>query len=173
MPQIQPKELPQHALSAPYQEQQAYLDCLTTEVAGQVSLADYIEAFYTTPLFKLERRLLALARKPASDADARALAQAETERFSAWTVEGRHPDQLLLRDFTGRTRSWLMVESTGPQTTRLYFGSVVVPLAYNEAGEPRFGPLFGLLQSFHDRYSRGLLKAAAKAIGKRGPGTNR
>ncbi len=44
-------------------------------------------------------------------------------------VEGRRPSELLLRDFTGRTRSWLMADllrDTPCTVTRVYFGSAAV-----------------------------------------------
>ena len=52
-------ELPPQALLAGCRAQQAYTDCYAMELPRTVSLADYIEAFYTSPLFKLERALLA------------------------------------------------------------------------------------------------------------------
>jgi hypothetical protein len=35
-----------------------YTDCYVTEAPGPVSLSEYIFAFYTTPLFRLERFIL-------------------------------------------------------------------------------------------------------------------
>ena len=67
-------------------------------------------AFYTTWLFRLERWILRLAvARPSTDEEAHQLARGEREAFAAWSVEARAPDQLLMCDFTGRTRSWLMV----------------------------------------------------------------
>lgn len=64
-----------------------------------VSLADFMAAFYTTPVFRLERWLLAhLARWPSTDEEAHALALAlgQTTRFADWQVEAREGDQALL-----------------------------------------------------------------------------
>src|SRR4051812_28810807 len=94
--------------------------------------AEFVEAFYTTAVFKLERLLLRVfAARPSTDGQAGKLARGELSSFAAWSVEGRAPDQLLLSDFSGRTRSWLMVSASdepGLACTRLYFGSAVVPV---------------------------------------------
>ena len=52
----------------------------------------------------------------------RELAQGRRETFAAWQVESRAPDQLLLCDFRGGTRSWLMVIARR-EGTLLHFGS--------------------------------------------------
>lgn len=57
-------------------------------------------------------------------------------------VEARGLDQLLLCDFLGHTRSWLMsvpVQASETSCTRLYFGSAVVPVAPIPAGKPGIG----------------------------------
>ena len=121
-------ELPPDSLLRKYRDAGAYTDCYATEIAVRVSHAAYVEAFYTTWVFKLERLLLKwFVAKPSTDDDARRLARGELDVFAAWTVEGRAPDQLLLADFMGRTKSWLMIASLGESHTRLYFGSAVVP----------------------------------------------
>ena len=163
---VHPAELPVSALLQSCREAGAYTDCYVCEVDGVVSHADFVEAFYTTRLFKLERFILRwLARRPATDADARRLADGSADRFSAWRVEARAVDQLLLADFTGRTRSWLMVAPvTGTDTcpkTRLCFGSAVVPQTRPGAhGQPPMGFIFHALQGFHRLYSKLLLGAA-------------
>ena len=127
--------------------------------------AQYVEAFYTTWLFKLERWILKWAlSRPSTDAQARELAAGALERFSAWRVEGRADNQLLMRDeFTGRTHSWLMTEARAGGT-RLYFGSVVL-----RRGDGRLGGSFGLLLGFHKLYSRLLLGAARRRLGLMAP----
>lgn len=120
-------------------------------------------AFYTTWLFRLERWILRLAvARPSTDEEARQLARGEREAFAAWSVEARAPDQLLMCDFTGRTRSWLMVAPAAG--TRLYFGSVVVPVRDPKTGETGLGPVHGPLIGFHKLYSRLLLGAAARRL---------
>jgi len=62
----------------------------------------FVEAFYATALFKLERWLLRfLVARPSTDAEAHELARGERYSFAAWSVEARTPDQVLLRDFNG------------------------------------------------------------------------
>jgi hypothetical protein len=133
-----------------------------------VSHAQYVEAFYTTAVFKLERLLLAwFVSKPSSDAQARQLAAGELDTFAAWVVEGRSVDQLLMSDFSGRTRSWLMVAAIpgdAPATTRLYFGSAVVPIRDKTSGQPRMGAAFRAMLGFHKLYSRVLLRAACSRL---------
>ncbi|MDI4633539.1 hypothetical protein J7U46_10815 [Pelomonas sp. V22] len=167
MGSITARELPAEALLNKYREQGAYTDCYATEMALPISHADFVEAFYTTPLFKLERLILALLLgRPASDAQARELAKGRLDRFAAWTVEGRAENQLLLCDFQSRTRSWLMVEAAADgRSTRLFFGSAVVPKLDRRSGERRMGAAFVALLGFHKLYSRLLLRAAVARLG--------
>ena len=135
--------------------------------ARAVTHEQYVAAFYTTWLFKLERWILQLVSKPSSDVEATRLARGEIERFAAWSVEGRAEDQMLLCDYTGRTRSWLSVRDAsegGAPRTRLYFGSAVVP----RAGEARLGFPFDLLLDFHKAYSVALLRAARARLKQAG-----
>jgi hypothetical protein len=170
---VRPGERPADALLNASREAGAFTDCYVCEVDGAVSLAAFVEAFYTTRLFKLERFILGwLAGRPATDADARRLAEGAADRFSAWRVEARAADQLLLADFTGRTQSWLMVAPvagtrSGPQT-RLYFGSAVLPIARRGAdAQPRFGFALSASLGFHRLYSKLLLGAACSRLGQR------
>jgi hypothetical protein len=156
--------LPEQALLTKYARGGAYTDCYAAYIARPVSHAEYVEAFYTSGLFKLERLLLGwFASKPSTDAQAKQLASGVVGKFAAWRVEERSADQLLMCDFTRRTRSWLMVVpfgSGGAVFTRLYFGSAVVPTLDKESGKPRLGFTFTALLSFHKLYSRALLYAA-------------
>jgi len=165
MPKVIASELPSHALSASYKEQGAFVDCYYIDIAKDVGLDNYIQAFYTTALFKVERSLLSLATfKRTKDDEAVKLSLGESDSYSIWTVEGRQSNQIMLRDFTGNTRSWLMVEKASgggcdsnrdsEMSTRLYFGSVVVPKDVTENGAGSFGVLFHLLGKFHQVYSR-------------------
>ena len=131
-----------------------------------MSQADYVAAFYTTWLFKLERVILAaLVNKPSTDDEARVLARGERDGFAAWSVEGRVGNQLLMCDYQSRTRSWLMVEP-GAASTRLYFGSGIVPRIDRETGEKRMGPGFRALLGFHTMYSRALLAVARNRLAR-------
>lgn len=137
----------------------AYTDSYMTEVPAQVAFADYVCAFYTTPLFKLERHILTiLARKPSTDTQARELAGVR-ESFAAWTVEARAENQILMCDFAGSTRSWLMVVPA-EKSMRLYFGSAVVPHRVSKEGKPSLGFFFTALLGFHKVYSVLLLASA-------------
>jgi len=106
--------------------------------------------------------------KPSSDAQARRLAVGDLDTFAAWDVEARSVNQLLMCDFQGRTRSWLMiapVQSGGSTITRLYFGSAVVP-SVNKAGRAGLGFAFRALLGFHKVYSRVLLSAASSRLAR-------
>ena len=158
-------ELPAHALLRRYLRDGHYADCYVVEVPVAVSQAEFVEAFYTTPLFKLERAVLAAAAgKPSTDDEARALARGERDAFAAWTVEDRSDTQLLLADFMGRTRSWLMAEADGRGGTRLYFGSAIVLKRDRDTGRTSIGTGFGLMLGFHKLYSRALLAAARSRL---------
>lgn len=136
------------------------------DMSRQVALSEYIAAFYTTPLFKVERLILTVAAgKHSSDIAAQHLAQGRAATFAAWNVEERSVNQLLLRDFLGRTRSWLMAEAR-QSTTRLYFGSAVVPKSISPAGKANFGFTFQALFGFHRLYTLALMRAAEKKLNK-------
>jgi hypothetical protein len=167
-PAIDKCKLPQGALLRRYLRGGAYTDCYVTEIARPVAHAEFVAAFYTTPLFKLERLILAwLVDRPSTDAQAEALAAGTLDTFAAWTVEARADDQLLLSDFRGRTRSWLMVEEAriiGEPGTRLYFGSAVVPVTDRNSGQATLGISFRALLGFHKLYSRALLQSAKSRL---------
>jgi len=133
-----------------------------------VSLAQYVTAFYTTRVFKLERWILKIAvSRPSTDAQAKQLATGSIDAFAAWQVEARSENQLLMSDFHRRTRSWLMavpMASAGGARTRLYFGSAVVQV--KNPGTGRFTPGFGFraLLGFHRLYSKVLLHAAKSRL---------
>ena len=162
--------LPDSALLARYRDLAgAYTDCFTAPVGRVMSSAEYVEAFYTTGSFKCERFVLFLIGRGCTDAEARALARGEADKFAAWTVEGRAEGQLLVCDFAKLTRSWLMVgpRRDGQAGTQLYFGSAVVPGAKDSAGNPRPGFAFRLLQPVHAFYARALLRAAVKRVSRK------
>lgn len=139
----------------------AYTDCYFTEVRDLITFPQFITAFYTTPLFKLERLILKMfVSKPSIDMDVRQLAEGNVKTFAAWRVENRSENQFLMCDFRGRTRSWLMVipiRKDSVTRTRLYFGSAVVPIRNSKTGQPSLGFTFQALLGFHKLYSRLLL----------------
>jgi hypothetical protein len=160
--------LPDDALLARYARTDAYTDCYKTEVAGEVSFAEYVTAFYTTFLFKLERSILTWAvSKPSTDEQTTQLAEGKIDTFAAWYVEARSENEILLCDFRNRTRCWLMVsplhDDTGTRTA-LYFGSAVIPLRDRMSGRPSMGWAFGALAGFHKIYSVALLYFAKSLL---------
>lgn len=165
MKNVYTSKLPAGALLAKYAASGAYTDCYAATLPSQASLADFMAAFYTTPIFKLERWLLArVLRLPSTDQEAQLLSQDKISRFSAWSVEARQPDQIILA--AGRTRSWLMVSGVpgSAGATTLFFGSAVVPLRNGGLGWP-----FDVLLLFHKLYSRLLLASAVWRLDKSGP----
>lgn len=160
MSRIEPCEIPPDAFLRRYRDGQGYADCYRADFGGRVSQGDFVRAFYTSPLFKVERWLLAVfASRASTDADAVQLAAGTTHTFAAWTVEARSDEQLLLCDFTGRTRSWLMASPLADGAgTRLHFSSAVV--SRTGTGQGRMGFPFNALLGFHRLYSRLLLRAA-------------
>lgn len=138
---------------------EGYTDCFFVDVDGAVDLASFITGFYTSWLFKIERVILKLVKRPSTDQEVTQLAHGTRKQFAAWDVEDRAEDQILMCDMAGRTRSWLHVM---PQNggTRLYFGSAVVP----DQATGRMGWMFHALMGFHKLYSVLLLKAAARRV---------
>lgn len=161
MSTINASPMPDGALLARYQRDGAYADCYATDLEFAITHVQFVTAFYTTWLFKLERLILkwTIAR-PSSDAQAAALAAGGSDEFAAWRVEARAPDQLLLTDLYGRTRSWLMVTSLERGGTRLYFGSAVVPGKQAPGAKATLGIGVRALLGFHRLYSLALLSAA-------------
>jgi hypothetical protein len=156
------RPVPQGALLQRYVGQgSTYVDCYGVEVAGAVSLSQFVMAFYTTRLFRLERVVLSLAlRRRINDLDIADMLSGATGQFAVWTVEGRGPDELLLRDGGGYTRSWFGVRMSGPARTQLLFGSAVVA---------RDGAALSVVARsslpLHKIYSRALLQSAARDLG--------
>src|SRR3546814_13771447 len=98
MPKIHATRLPNGALLEQYSASGAYTDCYSATLVGHISLADFMGVFYTTPIFKLERWILAkVLQLPSTDQEAQLLAQGRITRFAAWSVEARQIDQTVLR----------------------------------------------------------------------------
>ncbi len=160
--------LPHEALLHRYVVHGGFTDCFCITIDRTIDQASYIQAFYTTWLFKIERGLLAaFVKRPSTDEQARALAAGERDEFSAWKVEARQTDQLLMRDISGRTRSWLMSVTSANNQTRLFFGSAIVPVADKRSGQRHLGFPFAQLLGFHRLYSKALLRSAARRLSAR------
>ena len=165
-----PCDIPAGSLLAAYAESPEvgtvanYCDCYSMRIEASISLPDYLYAFYTSPAFSIERKLLALALQvPSSDEDARAMATDRSSRFSAWRVENRLDNEILLRFPKSNTASWLMVRpcpDKDSESTELLFGSVVFP----KTPDTRLGMVFHALSGFHRFYSKILLNSAGKRL---------
>jgi hypothetical protein len=141
-----------------------YADCFAVNVPGKIGLAEFVSAFYTSPLFGIERFLLrTLIHAPSSLTGARAVADGTADKFAAWYVGERTPTQLLMCDRYERTRSWFCVAPDG-DGTRLRFGSAVAARRGERAETAERPAAFNLLLRFHVLYSQALLHAARKNL---------
>ena len=165
------RPLPEYSLLFAYHAKGDYTDCFTVDVIGDVSQQQFVTAFYTSRLFKAERFILQwLVAKPSTDREAGLLASGSIDRFAAWTVEERKPNQMLVCDYQGRTRSWLMVEAIPADrgaATRLFFGTGVAS-ATDRKGRRTMPLLFRMLLGFHRRYARALLRSAVTRLAAKG-----
>ncbi len=142
-------------------------DCFSVRVDRVVSLADFVGAFYTSSLFRIERRILrVLLGAASSDLQARAIAAGTATSFAVWYVGERSASQLLMCDRYERTRSWFRVVPLDGGATLLQFGSAVAATRdrRTDAAPPRGG--FGLLLRIHILYSQLLLHAALVRVMK-------
>jgi hypothetical protein len=165
MPSVISIALPANALLGKYLAQDgAYTDCYMTTVSGDVSLEQFVNVFFDTWLFRIERKILSgTIGKPSTQRDIANLATGTADRLAAWHVEERNTDQLLLAVGTGPIRTWLMRKCDGDKT-HLYFGSAILPMARDGQGRAKMGFTFRALLGFHKIYARALLRAAAKSL---------
>ncbi len=152
--------LPDGALLQEFVDRGEYTDCFVAQVGNDVTFPMYVETFYTTRLFRLERLILKwLISRPSSDEEARQLARSETDEFAAWDEYSRADNQLIMMDFRQQTCSWFMLDCDD-SGTRLYFGSAVMR-DQNKASGKKMKWTYRALLGFHRLYSRALLQAAA------------
>ena len=84
MSAIRTGESPPGALTQPYKDAGAYVDCYWAQLPRPATLAEFVSAFYTTWLFRLERWILRLAvARPSTDEEAVRLARGERDSFAA------------------------------------------------------------------------------------------
>ena len=76
-------EVPESSLLTQFGGPEDYRDCFCREVAGEVTLEQYIERFYCSMAFRPERIVLGLMGRGASNEDARKLARGERGRAIA------------------------------------------------------------------------------------------
>ncbi|MDD7973865.1 hypothetical protein [Roseinatronobacter alkalisoli] len=160
-------DLPADAFLRRYARDGGYTDCYMTEVPGHIPLSLFVEAFYTSWLFKVERVVLSLTGHYSTDTNAAELARCTSSCFAAWRVEDRGENQLLMSDVTGRTRSWFKIATiSGDKSmqTLLYFGSGITAAKNSDTGRLSIGPVFKALMGFHKLYSRALLAATRRKI---------
>ena len=163
-------ELPHDALLREYVTGSNFTDCYVARIRKRIVLHEFVSAFYSSPLFTLERLILKwVFSKPSNRSDIEELANGTATTFAAWSVEARRPDELLLKDYLGRTRSWLKCEPVAaddkPQTA-VFFGSAVVFSNGIKSSERRSDALFRALLPFHKLYSRALLWSAKRKLGE-------
>jgi len=140
-----------------------YQDCFRVCLSRNVTLEQFVFAFYTSWLFKVERGLLRLfLRISSSDSDAVALTQGTRSTFAAWYVGMRTPTELLMCDRYEQTRSWFRVEPLPEGGSELYFGTAVA--GRSRGGVLSMSPMFRALLGFHVIYSRLLLHAARRSL---------
>lgn len=160
---IEEPPLPDGALLQRFVNSGDYTDCFMTGIDIDVTFAAYVEAFYTTWVFRTERFILRwLVARPSTDEEAKALAIGEADSFAAWKLLDRTPNQLLLMDYRGNTCSWLMLQPDA-NGSRLYFGSAIVRNRKSRAGR-RMGWPYRVLLGFHRLYSRVLLRSARASL---------
>lgn len=153
-------DVPRDGLLQAYVSQGAtYTDCFEVMSPHAIALPEFIEAFYTTWLFRMERAVLSvLLRSRVRDSDVVALAQGGNS-FAVWQVEARSETQILLREQSGHTRSYLAVSGKEGGATRLIFGSAVVA----EEGKP-LGTFVRMLIPLHRFYSKCLIRLAERKL---------
>ena len=161
---VNEEPLPDGTLLQEFVDRGEYTDCFVATVGDVVTFPDYVEAFYTTGLFKAERLILKwLISRPSTDGEARQVSRNETHAFAAWNEHSRSENQLVMMDFRQQTCSWFMLV---PQEkgNRLYFGSAVMRNQKASSGR-KMKWTFRCLLGLHRLYSRALLQAAARRLG--------
>ncbi len=140
-------------------------DCFAVTVDRVTHLAEFVFAFYTSPVFRIERLILRiLAGAPSTDSEARRLAEGSSTSFAIWRVGERTATQLLMCDRYERTRSWFRVMPLNDGKTLLQFGSTVASGSDHQTRAMARGNLFRLLLKFHVVYSQVLLHVAKRRV---------
>jgi hypothetical protein len=162
----QMQHLPDHALHKPYQDAGGYADIFHARLSKPATLSELLTAFYTCPVFKIERMILRIILgKGSTDDQARALAKGERTQFAAWDVAQRNETQMLMRDYKGMTLSWFMIEEDDPHI--IYFGTAIVAAKGASPKSPKIPLLFSSTLWFHKAYSRALLWSTQRQLEKR------
>jgi hypothetical protein len=164
------RPLPEDALLATYrggQDPESWDgagDCFAVPIDRTVALAEFVVAFYTAPVFRVERWILrVVAGAPSTDQEARDLVAGSRDSFAVWRIAERTDTQLLMCDRYGKTRSWFRVTPQDSAATLLQFGSAVAARR-RTTGSVGMGGGFRLLLGFHRFYSKLLLRSAWKQL---------
>jgi len=147
-------EVPAGALISRYVGK-GHVDAYAVSVRQSIALDTFIAAFFETPIFRLERRILALAGKASSAEQIRDLAEGTGERMAAWRVVDRVEGELLMEVDKTPIRTWLAVDGT-----TLWFGSTV-----ETDSSGRLPLVMRALMPMHALYSRLLLVSARRRLG--------
>lgn len=166
MIRVEERDSPKDSLLHQYTEKPGcHADAFMAEINFTPSLKDYITAMFGSPVFRIERVLLAVAAAtPTFKKDLTAFALAEKDSFALWKTMERSDQELLMEVEKGRVRTWLMVEPTEGETSKLWFGSAIVPKTTPSREVGDIGFTFKALMGFHKLYSRILLLAAIRGL---------
>lgn len=140
-------------------------DCFQADVPGHPDIDRFVHIFFDTWVFRIERRLLALLGEDyATSEDVAALAGRSSDTLAAWTVQDRSADEIILAFKRPRGRTWLQATQLDGSlgSTRLRFGSALLPNIDSEGqtASISWGLKIGL--PLHRLYARLLLAAAAR-----------
>ena len=146
-------------LGAVLQSRSVFADAYVAACDPGIGLKVFLRAFYTSKAFWPERVLLGLIKRGSTSQEAlEAMIEGRSDRFGVWRVVQRDSTEILLRDTSGRTASWLAVRDG-----QVMFGSIVYPRV-DSSGTERMGALFWALKGFHKAYSRVLLASAVRRL---------
>ena len=138
---VKPSSVPESGLLNAYADiPGCYTDCFSAEISGTVQLPELIHSFFTTPVFRLERMILAVfASSPTTDLEVANLACGDGNTLALWKVETREKNQLIMAVGNGPLRTWLMVspDKAKKDTSRIFLGSALLPTAFGSKGEPK------------------------------------
>lgn len=157
-------KVPENSLLKVYDGAVGYADAFECQVDGSVAISDFVTAFLNSPVFRVERALLAiLAFSVTTRKDVSGIADGSTDQFAVWKTEKRTETELLLSIEEKRIRTWFETDTSGA-VTKLRFGSAILPKSGEAGGDSDIGFIFRALKKFHRVYSRVLLKSAVRKL---------
>lgn len=144
-----------------------HTDCYYVDVPRYVTLSEFIQTFFSSPVFRLERLLLNMSPTGRStDQDIANLASGTGNTMAVWKVDAREENQLIMSAGNGPIRTWLKVDTDYPETgkTRLFFGSALAPTRNKNGEQRKLSWVFKVSLGFHGFYSQLLLSLAARRL---------